>query len=260
MHNLTHLYLKNLYLSAVFSILFILAKAQPSGHYMPFGLGYGFETVKDAALSPVSYSGNLGRISIGYYYQNEKWISMLDIAGLAGEQYPGINSDIGYRSTFTILGRGTYHLSRRVYHNNGWNIFAGILSHNTWDYREHSRYSNSTTNYAGLFSLGPVITLQKPFTLYKNNFTFCYQLGLPFATYYLRPGYVKPFLNQSIYNKGFAFWGDYYTIDSRTDLIWSFKNGNQIRLSYNWDYSQLDLLNKLQLGTHQISISTVFKF
>lgn len=227
---------------------------------MPFGLGYGFETVKDASLSPVSYSGNLGRISIGYYYQNEKWISMFDISGLAGQQYPDVNPESGYRNTLTILGRGTYHLSRRILNKNNWSVFAGIISHNTWDYREHSRYSNSTTNYTGLFSLGPVITLQKPFELFNKNFTLSYQLGLPVGTYYLRPGYVKPFLNESIYNKGFAFWGDYYTIDSRADLIWTLKDGNQLRLSYNWDYSQLDLLNKVQLATHQLTISTVFKF
>ena len=227
---------------------------------MPFGLGYGFETVKDASLSPVSYSGSLGSISTGYYFQNEKWISQFDIAGLVGYQYPDVNRESGYRETLTILGRGTYNLSRRVFVKNDWTFFAGILSHNTWDYREHSRYGNSSANYTGLFSFGPVVTVQKPFELFSKNFTFSYSLGLPFGTYYLRPGYVKPYLNESIENRGFAFWGDYFALDSRTDLIWTLKSGNQLRLSYNWDYSQLDLLNKVQLATHQISISTVFKF
>ncbi|WP_417612534.1 hypothetical protein [Owenweeksia hongkongensis] len=252
--------MKTLFLTFTFTFFCLIVKAQPTGHYMPFSLGYGFETVKDVSLSPVSYSGKLGRIGIGYYYQNEKWISMLDIAGLAGQQYPEVNPESGYRNTLTILGRATYHLSRRIYTKNDWTIFAGILSHNTWDYREHSRYGNSSVNYTGLFSFGPVITVQKPFEVFSKSFTINYQLGLPFGTYYLRPGYVKPFLNEQISNKGFAFWGDYYTIDSRADLIWTLKGGNQLRLSYNWDYSQLDLLNKVQIATHQLSISTVFKF
>lgn len=227
---------------------------------MPFALGYGFETVKDASLSPVSYSGSLGKAQLGYYFQNEKWVSMLDIAGLSGFQYPDVNREDNNRKTLTILGRGTYHLSRKFYQKNDWTLFAGILSHNTWDYRDHYRYSNSSTNYTGLFAFGPVLSVQKPFESVSKNFVFSYQFGLPVGAYYMRPGYVKPFLNQEIANKGFAFWGDYFAMDMRTDLIWVLPSGNQLRLSYNWDYSQLDLLNKVQLATHQLSISTVFKF
>lgn len=228
---------------------------------MPFGFGYGYETVKDVSLSPVSYSGSLGRINIGYYFQNEKWISMLDIAGLAGYQYPDVDSENNYRQTLSILGRATYHLSRKVHSTkNDWEFFVGLMSYNLWDYREHNSYGNSSTNYTGLFSFGAAFTAQKTFEFLKKNWAFSYQLGLPVGTYFMRPGYIKPFLNQEIANKDFAFWGDYYTIDSRADLIWLLPNGNQLRLSYNWDYSQLDQLNKVQIATHQLTISTVFKF
>jgi len=227
---------------------------------MPFGLGYGFETVKDASLSPVSYSGHLGGAGLGYYYQNSKWISMLDINGFSGFQYPDVNREDNNRKTLTILGNGIYHLSRKVFFKNDWSVFAGLLSHNTWDYRDHYRYGNSSSNYAGLFSFGPVATVQKPFKALNKSLVLSYRLGLPFGTYYMRPGYVKPFLNDKIENKGFAFWGDYFALDMRTDLIWVLPTGNQLRLSYNWDYSQLDVLNRMQLATHQISISTVFKF
>ena len=95
---------------------------------------------------------------------------------------------------------------------------------------------------------------------FNKNFVIQYDLGLPFGTYYLRPGYVKPFLAEKLSSKGSAFWGDYYLLDSRTDLIWLLPNGNQLRLSYNWEYTQLDVLNKLQTGLHQISLSTIFRF
>lgn len=247
----------------LFLFLFVTLQslAQPKGHYFPFSMGYGFETVKDEALSPVSYSGSLGAVGLGYHYQNDKWISMLDINGLAGYQYPDLNRDEGYRNTLTGLVRAHYQLSRKVWQlPSSIDLFAGLVSHNSWDYRDHSRYGNSSANYIGLFSLGPIITAQKPFTLFSRNFTLAYRFGFPVATYYLRPTYIKPFLNQEIGSKGFAFWGDFYSLNSRTDLIYQLGNGNELRLSYVWDYYQLDLLNKVQLANHILSISTVFRF
>lgn len=239
-----------------------VAKAQSmNGHFLPFGLGYARETVKDNSLSPVSYSGSLGSITLGYYYQNQNWISMLDISGMAGFQHPDVSTDESIkRETTTGLGRASYRLLRRIITYKGFRLYGGILSHNLLDYRQHNRYTNSSENYAALFSYGPAFLLQRPFTVFNKNFVIQYDLGLPFGTYYLRPGYVKPFLAEKLSSKGSAFWGDYYLLDSRTDLIWLLPNGNQLRLSYNWEYTQLDVLNKLQTGLHQISLSTIFRF
>ncbi len=248
-------------ISLIFFLLFITANAQyPQGFYLPFGLVYGHETVKDNSLSPVSYSGSLAGLSLGFYSQKNKWISQLDISGLGGFQYPDLESETTARQTTTAFARTHYSLSRKIKDWYRFRLFAGILTHNQWDYRLHNRYGNSQENFAGLFSLGPIFTLQHPFTLWEKSFTLQYQVGLPVGTYYLRPGFVKPLTNEKVGSKGVAWWGDYYSLHSRTDLVWTFKTGNQLRLQYTWDYAQLDVLNKVQLGGHQLAISSVFKF
>lgn len=230
------------------------------GHYMPFGLNYGYQTVKDNALSPISYSGSLGGLSLGYYFQNKNWISLLDINGGGGFQTPDVNPEGNTSEVTTGIARTTYQLMRRVITYKDWRFYAGVVSHNTFDFRQHNRYGNSSDNYQAYFAFGTSIAVQKPFTLFQKNFALHYSFGFPFGGYYLRPGYVKPYLNDGIGSKDFAFWGDFYLLNSKTELIWMLSNGNQLRLFYNWEFAQLDVLNKTQTDLQQIGFSTIFKF
>lgn len=245
----------------IFCLCFASAFGQSlEGDFIPFGQGYMHQTAKDASLSPVSYSGSLGTIKGGYYFQNKKWINLLDITGFVGFQRPTINREESLNRTFTFGGRIQYQLAYKVYEQNDWSVFSGIYSHNLWDFRTHNRYANNRENFTGLFSLGVSSTLQKPFSIWGQNFAGQYILGLPIGSYYLRPSYILPNFNGGVGSKGFAFWGDVFIVDSRTDLIWILKNGNQIRLGYYWEYAELDLLNQVQIGGHQLTLSTVFRF
>ncbi len=230
------------------------------GHYMPFGLGYAFQTVKDASLSPVSYSGNLGTIQSGYYSQDERWLNLLDISGFGGFQYPDVNPEGNNNRTTLFAGRVIYSLSYQVYQSGDWRFFTGLLSHNVWDYRDVRSYTNSASNFNGMFAAGIQLTAQKPFELFGENFGLQYALGLPVACYYWRPGYIKPFFADEIAVKDFAYWGDYFALDSKTDLYWSLNESNWLKLSYQWEYTQLDIPNKIQTATHFLSVSTIFKF
>lgn len=251
--------------AAALSFLFLLltpsAFAQRSGDFLlSFGFQYGYERVLDEALSPISYSGSLGGLQLGFDFKNSQWLSQLEISGLGGFQYPAIKNEAVNRQTITGLVRAHYSLSRQVTEWKKWKIFVGLLSHNLYDYRNHNRYGNSQDNYLGLFSVGPVFSAQRPFTLWQKNFAFHYQLGLPVGTYYLRPSYIKPYTNGKIGNKGFAWWDSFYLLHSHSKLVWTLKSGNEIRLNYQWDFAQLNELNRVQIGGHQLALSTALKF
>lgn len=253
-------------LKHLLSLLFLLslglsAYSQPAkGHYLPLSFSYVHHTVKDDALSPVSYSGSLGGMGLGYYYQGTKWLIQLDLAGAGGVQKPDVNRDNNFSQTTSALTRANLQVLRQVVSVSNWVIYGGLTSINTFDYRYHNRYGNSRESYESFFSAGIALGTQKSFELFSKKFTFQYTLGLPIGTYYLRPSYVKPNFNGEVGSKDFAFWGDFYLISSKPELIWELENGNQIRLFYHWEFSQLDDLNKVQTNMQQIGISTVLKF
>ena len=230
------------------------------GYFVPTGLGYSFQTVKDNSLSPVSYSGHLGRFHLGFYFQTEKWISQFDLYGMGGFQYPDVARDEIFRRTTSGMARVNYSVSYKVFERNSWSFFGGLISHNLGDYRNHNRYTNNQDNFIASFALGPIFTTQRPFGVWSQDFALQYSLGLPFGCYYWRPGYVKPYTNFKISAKDWARWGDFFLLDSRSDLIWILQNNNQIRLSYTWSYTQLKAPNLVQIGGHHLTLSTVFRF
>tara|TARA_R110002072_G_scaffold158421_6_gene309363 strand:+ start:1810 stop:2577 length:768 start_codon:yes stop_codon:yes gene_type:complete len=230
------------------------------GHYLPFGLGYSHQTVKDNSFSPVSYSGHLGSISTGYYSQTKNWLSLLDISGFGAFLYPNVNRENNSNSAISISARLIYRMSYKVYEKRNWHFFAGLVNHNIWDYRDISSFSNNSFNFNGFFSAGINLSTQKNFELWNQNFGFQYTLAIPFVTYALRPGYIKPFLAEEIGSQDFYFWSDYFALDSKTELFWKINSNNLIRLTYQWEYSQLDELNKVQVAGHHLSLSTIFGF
>ncbi len=254
-------------LPSIFSwilLLFLIQSSRPiygqNQHFMPFGLSFGFETVKDEALSPVSYSGPLGGVLIGYQFESEKWLTHLHLNGLGGYQHPDVNRENNKSETLSGLVRANLMGARRIFVLKDWHVYGGLNSINLVDYRQHNRYGNSSENFVGHLSLGPILTTQRNFELFQKQWLFHFQFSFPVGTYYFRPGYVKPLSNQEIGNKDFAFWGDFYLLETKTELRWILKNENQLRLTYHWEFSQLDKLNKVQTNLQQVSLSTVFKF
>lgn len=245
-------------------LLFVLTlakiHAQPGGEYLKFGLGYSYQTVLDQSMSPVSYSGHFGQLSIGYYSQTENWLSELDIAGNAGIQDPDIGREESGRQTLSVLSRLRYTLARRWAEPGKWRLYAGLSSMNSFDFRSHGNYVNSQNNFMALFALGPSVGVQREFGMFNQNWGLQVFADLPLAGYYLRPGYVKPFFNDEVGSKGLVWWGDFFQVNTRTDLIFFLENENQLRLIYNWEYIGLEPLNKIQSGTHQISLCAIFKF
>lgn len=234
--------------------------SQGEGHFMRFGLGYSYQSVLDQSMSPVSYSGHFGHIKIGYHDQNERWLSEVDINAALGLQKPDVNQEESNSQTLSSLVRLRYSLLRKWGDWGDWRVLAGLSSLNRLDFRSHNQYVNSQVNYTSIFALGPAAGLQREFALFHENWGVQVFMDLPLAAYYLRPGYIKPFFNDQLGSKGFVGWGNYFQLNTRSDLIYYLGNGNQLRLSYDWEYTSLKPLNKVQTGTHQISVCAVFKF
>lgn len=249
--------MRPLLLPIAFCFCLQLSAQVQQGHFLNFGFNFTHQTVKDESLSPVSYSGPLGGLGIGYFDQNDKWLSQFEATITGAYQYPDIERDLDLSQTTTILSRAYYSLQYEVLEKDEWHYFAGLKSHNLFDFRDHNRYTNSQSNYFASFSLGPIITVQRGFGYFSKRFQLQSGFAFPVATYQLRPGYVKPFTNSEVGDQGFAYWGDFYMLDWRSELAWLLPNGNQIELSYHWNYTELQQLNKIQLAAHQIALNVI---
>jgi hypothetical protein len=227
-----------------------------NGYYLPFYLGYSNQVVKDASLSPVSYSGSLGSIASGFTHQGKNWIDGLTVLGHSGI----LRSDIAPEEASNVLlvgARVSYKIARRFATISGFELYAGLSSISSWDYREVGRYANNSFNFNGFFSLGPYVSTQKNFELWGQQFNMQYELSLPVASYVLRPSYIKPQTGGDFGYSGIESWGDFFQVDSKCSLFWQISEQNYLCLSYQWEYTQLNLPNKIQLAQHFIGLSTI---
>lgn len=217
----------------------------------------------DQFNSPLVYKGYNGLIQTGYYYQDQKWQNIVYLNGGGGFASP--RTDDANRSQYTnYLAVIHYSLRYRVWKTERQQAFAGLVNHNTWDYRLHNRFRNSSETFTGLFSFGLSGNYQRAFSL--NIFSKSYELGLdftanlPLASYLLRPGYITQTIADEPAVQELRWFDDIVHVNTQTELVWFRENGNQIRLTYRWDYAQISEPNLTQQATHQVFISSYFRF
>lgn len=229
--------------------------------YLEFSLGYTYQKVKDASLSPLTYGGHLGHIGLAYRSLSDRWRNEVQLQGFGAKQYPLQGSPDNFSETLTFAGRLHYRLSYKLSQApGGTTIYGGIASNNLWDYRSHNRFGNSSENFTGIAAIGPSAQIQKTFHFWQQHWQLEYVLDLPLAAFVIRPGFIKPLLNDEPSTQEWAFWGDYFGLFSTTRWAWLLPNGNQIALSYQWEYAAYQPLNSVQLAGHHLALSTLFKF
>ncbi len=244
----------------LFLLSALLGHAQlERGYFLQYHLGGALQIVKDASLSPVSYSGPLGNLGIGFKHFGKHWVESFSLHGsgglLRGDVNPGATG-----SALLINARIDYQLGYKLYRKNRWQVHAGLGNINVWDYRGVNQYANNSFNYNAFFSLGPYASLQKGFTLWNQQFNLQYETTLAAISYVLRPAYVRPALSgQNFGYQEFAFLGDLVHWQNKTELYWKISTENHLALGYRWEYMQLDVPNKIQLAQHYLTLSILTK-
>jgi hypothetical protein len=253
-----------------FSLISSLSFSQVSfsGDFLSFGLGAIAETFRDEFYAPFNYEGFSGIAELGYYFQNENWQNTLYLGGgfgVASSPYQGaIENSINQLPAYLH-----YSLRYKVWQNATKKhlVFAGLLSQNTWNYRTNNRFSNSSQSIAGLFSYGLSASYQLTAIgekwLYKKQaspWALQVDLNLPVGSYVIRPGYVSQYVGSDFGLSEHLNWSSFFHLNISTALVYQLPNGNQLRLLYRWDYTQVHEANLFQQAQHQLLLSTHFKF
>ncbi len=226
----------------------------PKGYYLPFEIQYSNQIVKDASLAPVSYSGSAGSLSTGFVHQGKRFFEQLEIRATSGLLFSDISKE--QASTALLLGaRTNYKIGYKVWSKNSYVFYVGLAALNSFDYREINQYSNNSFNFQAAFGVGPFLTTQKSFALFRQSFNVNYQLSIPVVAYVLRPGYVKPSIANQLGYMALEGWKNYVQLDSKVSLQWLISTENYLCLNYQWEYFQLDRPNKIQLAQHSVGVS-----
>jgi len=231
------------------------------GNFILSGFGGQFERYNDQFLSPNRYSGFSGSAVIGWHHLNEKWIDKLDFRGEGGWQ--NIEGISAANQTLSLVGRLHYSLAYQIYRRNGNRLFAGLQSANYFNFREHNQFQNSANVNTGFFSYGPSLSyiFSAPATWPSILPRFAWQssafIGL--GSLLMRPAFTRAYREGLPAIIEHRFIGALQHWEFRHNLIYRLKNGNQIRLAYQWNYQASESPLSQALGSHTLELQLFFK-
>lgn len=251
-----------------FSILLFRLQAQENAtsantFHFKFGAGFGYQTLRDGAMSPLLYDG----IALGAYAgadwrkPRSHWqVDGLFWLGQVSSERSGASAD-----SYTFAINGSYLKQLHPGKMSKWQpSLGGALT--TWgSFRSHASLVNSDFFYDLFFSLGPSGSMEHRFRMLHRDWILNWQLTVPIVTYGLRPNFsgldeVPPDDNsfQGFKNAQFGSFNVLNNVKSKIELAYPLKNGNRIGLLYYWDFYQSNIkphavkqaMQSVQLNLH----------
>ena len=256
--------MKKVFLALILAFFGLKLSAQNvfEGEFLLFGLGGQMENFQDDLVSPLNYQGYSGAAGVGWHSQHGPWQSNLEGHIAIGLQGPASLTKAPNQTT-SITGSVNYSLRYRLIESNKHAFFLGLSSANLIGYREHNLYSNSALSFSNFISYGLSAAWQyRPnWTIWNTDLPLAWQteFNLPLASYLIMPGYTRQFFNDESGLRKHSLIGEFYHFEFRHNLVFSLKNGNQIRLSYHWNYAEYKGLNYIAQAQHYLMVHLMFK-
>ncbi len=235
--------------------------ASKNTFHLKLGAGVALQTVKDDAMSPLTYDGTQIAFQTGGEWRGAKSLHRLDALFWLGETSAS-SGRTTENYTFAINGGYLHNLSKP---EAAWQWrLGGVIT--TWgSFRDHQSLINSDFFYDLFFSIGPSATVERNFKLFKRNWILDWQLTVPALTYGVRPTYSGLDAAPPDEN-GFQGWEDaqigsfdiLQNVKSCIELAYPLKNGNRLGLMYYWDFFNASLepyavkqaMQSVQLNLH----------
>ncbi|MDX1940321.1 MAG: hypothetical protein SFU99_07205 [Saprospiraceae bacterium] len=228
-----------------FSYLSAQEASEPkSTFHLKLGGGFGLQTVRDNAMSPLQYDGIQGAFQAAGEWRRPQGLYRLDGLFWLGEA-SAVSGGTTNNYSFAVNGGYLHRLSKEDARWQ-WRVGPAIT---TWgSFREHLSLINSDFFYDLFFSLGPSGMVEREFRFFKRDWFVNWQITIPALTYGVRPNYsglevVPPD------EEGFQGWEDaqfgsfniLQNVKSQIELAYPLKNGNRLGLLYFWDFFKSDL-------------------
>lgn len=237
-------------------------------------IGVSYRTTRDRALSPLLFQGYGSSYSAYSWRIKKQWLwesvftTQLHI--LENKPNSSVLTEIGYSYELAAL-REITHLQKGQ-----WRFWLGPEIRMLLNTRIHSRNTNNVAAYDFATSLGVTGMLSKPFSLWGRSFAFSNQFKLPLAFLYARPAYAWG-LPPAIYEEQKGSWKDAFQLGTLNNIMFISNQMNldfylrkrkkgkvqqykAYRISYSWDFFQVNTRNSIQTGGHLLSFSRVITF
>jgi hypothetical protein len=260
------------------------AERKARDKFLSSGFGVLKMSGKDKATSPLLYSGPTAMLDLEYLVHSDNIIKTFDLSAAVGilrtdkNAIKSINRGqaigINFNFHFDHLHRSFKKEGRKLKY-----YLGGGLDFSNYS-RVNYKFQNALYNYEYMFSLGLAGRMELPFSYKSKKVKFLgmnfnrrdrdlrlsWQMYIPVFTSIYRPNYVSilnfadpdvPLINPDNFKAGIF---SYFQFRSKLELFYILHNGNQLKLSYLWEFYQYNPgYNKVQGALNGAYFSFIFR-
>ena len=240
--------------------------------YRIVNLGIGGQVLRDPLLSALRYYGPFISANVNTLKFRPKFLTNSILSfhlNILHNKATGAKIYETGASYFFSMSKKINPIS-----NDKWLFYAGVSGEAVFNFRLALANVNNVFAYDAMVSLGTTTTVQRNFTLFKRNFSISNQINIPFINIVSRPGYSWSY--PSFTEEGgklkddieIGSMGKYFKIQNKFMLDFELgtrhkhkKIGKTAwRLTYQYEYYNINQLNRVQSGTDMIMIGRIHKF
>ncbi len=220
---------------------------------LQIGVGAGWETYRDLAMSPLLYEGIQGAAGIGIEVEGARVLHRMEglffFGNTTAQRIGGTTENLA----FMFSGS---HLRRLSPVDTKWQWHAGPALSSWGSLRYHRSLVNSNYFYDLFISLGATGSVERELRFLRRNWRAGWQLSVPVLSWGLRPSYSglvaatpdeeetpAPYLEEA----RVGAFGVLTRVNSRLHLTYALPHANHLSLVYHWDMFRSDA------GRHPIS-------
>jgi hypothetical protein len=240
--------------------------------YRNWQTGLGRQTLRDPLLSPLRYGGNGIFSSLNTLKYKPRFLTISTIS----LHVNSLGNKVNGASIIQTGGSYSYGLLKNLpgFNRSGRQIFVGGLVEGIFNFRIARFNVNNIYAYDAVVSLKVAGRVQQRFRLFHRDFMLTEQIEMPVFSVLSRPPFAwsyPTFLDETgkfsdAVQTG--FWNRYFQIRNQLSLDF-YRNirhkqkriGKDVwRISYSWEYFNINQPNRVQSGTQGLSIGKVIKF
>jgi hypothetical protein len=241
--------------------------------YFGFGAGAAYRSFVDEVMSPIAYSKIGATASIANIKTNETKYVELYFQGSYMEMNRPSEALVKAR-TKSINGlmdyRYMYKLAVPFLNDGIYDVRAGGMLSTQFSLKdaEHLGNSSKVNEYAASLGVTAKIARQQ-FTNDRKTYLI-WELSIPFIASLSRPGYMnqptslsndRTAIENLFENNAVGTFGKYLRLNSRVSYMYSIKNGNKLRLTYQWDYNKMKgVSGKVYTVEHSLILTYMFNY
>jgi hypothetical protein len=231
------------------------------------GGGYRGSTL-DRAMSPHLYRGFGGGAIMGYVYRTSFWSHEVSINGQYAEQTNQF--EFSNNTLDNIAVEVNYFVGVRVYElfNGHVRANAGLSWYNQWSLRINNAYTNNAFYNDYYSSIKPTLALRADVPLFGRILSLYQQAMYSSMSYVVRPIFASTTHRNALGVEDDGLWefissGEFQGMSihrsavCNTTIEYGFKNGNKVRLGYQWNYQHNKGINPVQLAGHQLNFGVM---